>query len=288
MIRSMTGFARSTASFDAFELVCELRAVNHRYLDTQFRLPEDLRALETALKSRISQRINRGKVDCTVFLKRQPGAIRATAIDASTLDALREASDKVAATLPGLAAPSTLDVLRWPGVLNETEVDTDALREAVTALLDEALNALDEMRHREGERLATLLHERLHAIDAIATSVRARRPDVVAAATARVRDRIESLATDAEPSRLATEVALLAQKLDVDEELDRLASHVAEITATLARNEPVGRRLDFLMQELNREANTLASKSADSETTKQAVELKVLIEQMREQIQNIE
>ena len=288
MIRSMTGFARAAASHDTFELVCELRTVNHRYLDVQFRLADELRALETPLKTRIGRKVRRGKVDCTVLMRRQSGGAKATAIDTDAVAALKHACDEVSSAFPHLTAPSPLDILRWPGVVAESALDSDSLGATVTALVDEALEALDGMRASEGERLGELVRERVGAIATIAKDVRARRPDIVAAATERMRERIGALASDADPARLATEIALLAQKLDVDEELDRLESHIKEINATLARAEPIGRRLDFLMQELNREANTLASKSADGVTTNHAVELKVLIEQMREQIQNIE
>ncbi|MEM1262425.1 MAG: YicC/YloC family endoribonuclease [Pseudomonadota bacterium] len=284
----MTGFARANASHDTLELVCELRTVNHRYLDVQFRLPEDLRGLETALKTRIGERLSRGKVDCTVLMRRQPGATAASALDHDALATLAETCDDVRHAIPGLSAPTTLDVLRWPGIVAETKVDPDSLGAAVMGLVDNAIDELDAMRGREGERLATMIRERLSAIEAIGTEVRERRPGIVAAATAKIEERIAKLSSDADPARLATEVAILAQKLDVDEELDRLGSHVTEIGAVLKRQEPIGRRLDFLMQELNREANTLASKSADGVTTNLAVELKVLIEQMREQIQNIE
>jgi uncharacterized protein (TIGR00255 family) len=190
--------------------------------------------------------------------------------------------------LPESSPPNQIDILRWPGVIAESDVDTEPLQAEASVLLDQALQAMTEMRASEGTRIAAMLESRCTEIAGLAAMVRKRLPDVLAGVHARQRERIERLDVEADPARLEIELALIAQKLDVDEELDRLDSHIAEIGQTLESDEPVGRRLDFLMQELNREANTLGSKSADSETTKAAVELKVLIEQMREQIQNIE
>ena len=195
---------------------------------------------------------------------------------------------EVAAKLPAAAAVNPIDVLRWPGVLAETPIDAEPLLAAAAALLDETLAALAAMRASEGERISAMLESRCDDIATIAAKVRARMPEILLAVRDKQRERIARLDVEADPERLEVELALVAQKLDVDEEVDRLDSHLAEIRDALASAEPVGRRLDFLMQELNREANTLGSKSADAETTKAAVELKVLIEQMREQIQNIE
>jgi uncharacterized protein (TIGR00255 family) len=190
--------------------------------------------------------------------------------------------------LPGMRKVDPVDVLRWPGVIEEPEVDADPLFAAAVELLGEALGSLTDMRNSEGERIAAMLESRCADILAIAASVQKRMPEVLQAVREKQRERIDKLNIEADPARLETELALIAQKLDVDEELDRLQSHVSEIRSVLQKQEPVGRKLDFLMQELNREANTLGSKSADTDTTSAAVELKVLIEQMREQIQNVE
>ena len=201
---------------------------------------------------------------------------------------LRAKLDELSEMLHESRAVDPIDVLRWPGVVSETEIDTGPLYEEASRLLDDTLAALGKMRASEGERIAEMIELRCADIMTISTSVRARMPDVLAAVRTRQQERIAKLDIEADPARLETELALIAQKLDVDEELDRLDSHISEIREVMASDEAVGRRLDFLMQELNREANTLGSKSADTETTKAAVELKVLIEQMREQIQNVE
>ncbi|MEM7277816.1 MAG: YicC/YloC family endoribonuclease [Pseudomonadota bacterium] len=288
MVRSMTGFARATQSTEAGELSCELRAVNHRYLDTQVRLPEELRAAEPEFKTQLAANISRGKLECSIYLKRSGASSGRQQLNQDAIASLKQSLTELAGSMDGLKPVSPLEVLRWPGVLEDIPVESEALRAHADAILAEATEAFNRMREREGERLAQMLRERLEAIAVIAKDVRARRPEVIAAMRTKLQDRISSLAVDADPARLATEVALLSQKLDVDEELDRLDSHLIEINDVLGRDEPIGRRLDFLMQELNREANTLASKAADAATTNGSVDLKVLIEQMREQIQNIE
>ncbi len=287
MIRSMTGYARVSQSSDIGELCWELRSVNHRYLDLSFRLPDEVRPAEADLRRSAARQLKRGKVDCGFFVRRE-GPGRDGTLNKSALATLKDQLHAVRAVVPGIGQPDALDVLRWPGVLEEPQADADTLIEQALCLFDEALESMNRMREREGERLAALIRERVDAIGTLADDVRRRRPDVVAAISERLRERIDRLDADVDPGRLEAEIVLIAQKLDVDEEVDRLHSHLTEIAAVLGRNEPVGRRLDFLMQELNREANTLASKSADAETTRAAVDMKVLIEQMREQIQNIE
>jgi uncharacterized protein (TIGR00255 family) len=284
----MTGFARQSAESSAGTLTWELRAVNHRYLDVQFRLPEELRPREQAFKQQISAVLKRGKVECTLHLRRaldQRGEMQLNE-DLSRLIGTRVT--EIRKSLPDSLPPNAIDILRWPGVIAETEIDSEPLQEDAAALLDQAVQAMATMRASEGERIAAMLRSRCNDVSALAAAVRKRMPDVLAAAHARQRERIERIDVEADPARLEVELALIAQKLDVDEELDRLESHIIEIDQVLRGGEPVGRRLDFLMQELNREANTLGSKSADAETTKAAVDLKVLIEQMREQIQNVE
>jgi uncharacterized protein (TIGR00255 family) len=284
----MTGFARVESESALGTISWELRSVNHRYLDVQFRLPEAVRGSEPALRARAARRLGRGKVDCTLAVRAADEQQAALLIDEARLVMLRDALAAAADVCPDAAPASTMDLLRWPGIIAERQVDTDALAQIAVRLFDEALSELEAMRAREGERLAALLLARCDDIDALTAAVRTRRPEVLAAIRTRMRDRLAALDVDADPARLETELAIIAQKLDVDEELDRLDAHITEIRSVLDSAEPVGRRLDFLMQELNREANTLGSKSADAETTRAAVDMKVAIEQMREQIQNVE
>ncbi|HET6629606.1 MAG TPA: YicC/YloC family endoribonuclease [Woeseiaceae bacterium] len=291
MLHSMTGFARHTAELPAGVLSCELRSVNHRWLDVQLRLPEELRAAESEFRKRIGAALKRGKVDCALHLRRAPAARAPLALDQSVLDQLHAAFTALAATFPNLRAPDPVELLRWPGIIEDPEdepAESGLPVEDAMQVLDTALEAMQAMRASEGERIAEMLELRCRDVLTIAEGVRARMPEVLEAARAKQKERLDRLEVEADPARLATELALMAQKQDVDEELDRLTSHVSEIRQVLASEEPVGRRLDFLMQELNREANTLGSKAGDTETTRAAVELKVLIEQMREQIQNVE
>jgi uncharacterized protein (TIGR00255 family) len=284
----MTGFARHTAESEIGVLTCELRAVNHRYFEVQFRLPEELRPRETDLRQLVGSVVRRGKIDCTLHYRRAPGKQAELALNQTLIEQLSRRAQELAATFPNLGGLNAIDVLRWPGVIEEAEIDTEPLFDEATATIRAALAALSAMRRSEGERIAEMIDSRCRDVLVIAATVRARMPEVLAAARAKQKERLDKLSVDADPARLETEIALVAQKLDVDEELDRLESHISEIRLALASRDAVGRRLDFLMQELNREANTLGSKSADTATTQAAVELKVLIEQMREQIQNVE
>jgi uncharacterized protein (TIGR00255 family) len=284
----MTGFARYTAESETGVLTCELRAVNHRYFDVQFRLPEELRPKETELKQLVGSVVRRGKIDCSLNYRRAPGKQAELSLNQAVVEQLGRRARELTAAFPDLGSLNAIDVLRWPGVIEEPEVDTEPLFDEATAAIRAALDALSAMRRSEGERIAEMIDSRCREVLTIAAATRARMPEVLAAARARQKERLEKLAVDADPARLEVEIALVAQKLDVDEELDRLESHISEIRLALVSEDAVGRRLDFLMQELNREANTLGSKSADTATTRAAVELKVLIEQMREQIQNVE
>ncbi len=288
MLHSMTGFARETLESEIGTLTWELKAVNHRYLDIQFRLPEELRAEEQAYRQQASDVLRRGKVECGLFFRRAEAGQSELELNRELVAVLTEKIEELRVFSHDYGAVNPVDVLRWPGVVQQPEVDVAPLYAEAGGLFAKALEALDGMRLSEGERIHEMLASRCSEIESIATAVRKRLPEVMEAVRNRQRERIDKLDVDADPARLEVELALIAQKLDVDEELDRLESHVTEIRDVLDRDEPVGRRLDFLMQELNREANTLASKSADTETTKAAVELKVLIEQMREQIQNVE
>lgn len=289
MLNSMTGFARQVVESPLGTLTCEIRAVNHRYLDVQFRLPDELRAKEIEFKKQVGGTVRRGKVDCSVHFRRSEegqGSLNHDLVGqlGARLDEIREL---LPATLPANPV-SLVDLLRWPGVVDQPSVEAEPLVAAASTLLAETLTALAEMRASEGGRISEMLASRCDEIIAIAESVKKRLPQVLEATRNKLKERIDKLDVAADPARLETELALIAQKLDVDEELDRLQSHISEIGDVLKSKEAVGRRLDFLMQELNREANTLGSKSADAETTRAAVDLKVLIEQMREQIQNIE
>jgi uncharacterized protein (TIGR00255 family) len=288
MLNSMTGFARQAAESPLGTLTWELRTVNHRYLDVQFRLPEELRPSETDLRQQVSASLKRGKIECSLHFRRAISDSAELKINHELVQQLRTKLDELSEMLHESRAIDPVDVLRWPGVVSETEIDTGPLHEEASKLLGQTLDALARMRASEGERIARMIESRCADIMKISSAVRKRMPEVLAVVRTRQQERIDKLDIEADPARLETELALIAQKLDVDEELDRLDSHISEIREVMASDEPVGRRLDFLMQELNREANTLGSKSADTETTKAAVELKVLIEQMREQIQNVE
>jgi uncharacterized protein (TIGR00255 family) len=288
MLHSMTGFARAGAEMASGTLTWELRTVNHRYLDVQFKLPDELRAHEQALKKIVAGRVRRGKVECALNIGRDGTRSADIELDEDLVRVLAERLGQIAEVLDDAEDVDPMDVLRWPGVIRHREIGVEPLLADATQSLTDAVEALANMRASEGKRIAAMIEERLEDIGTIAASVRRRMPDVLEAARQKQRERLAKLDVEADPGRLEVELALLAQKLDVDEELDRLESHVTEVRDALSKSEPVGRRLDFLMQELNREANTLGSKSGDAETTRAAVDLKVLIEQMREQIQNVE
>jgi uncharacterized protein (TIGR00255 family) len=284
----MTGFARESVETGIGTLTWEIRAVNHRYLDVQFKLPEDLRPKEQFFRQQASDTLARGKVECALYFRRAVHQDTELQLDTDLVELIGRRISELTAKLPNVAAANPIEILRWPGVVVQTELDTEPLFAEASGLLQTAFLALNTMRNSEGERIAEMLDSRCSDIESVAASVRRRMPEVLLAMRSKLEERIEKLRVEADPARLEQEIALLAQKIDVDEELDRIESHLVEIRDAIASDKPVGRRLDFLMQELNREANTLGSKSADSETTKAAVDLKVLIEQMREQIQNVE
>ncbi len=288
MLHSMTGFARESVETDIGTLAWEIRAVNHRYLDVQFKLPEDLRPNEPTFRQQASKVLGRGKIDCALYFRRAFDQQSEMQIDSDLVALLGARLAELSTKLPNAAAVNPVEILRWPGVVQQSEIDAEPLFNAATQLLSTTLDSIAAMRASEGQRIGEMLESRCADIDAIIGAVRKRMPDVLEASRAKQKERLEKLDVEADAARLEVELALIAQKLDVDEELDRLESHLVEIHNALQDKKPVGRRLDFLMQELNREANTLGAKSADAETTKAAVDLKVLIEQMREQIQNIE
>ncbi|MET0255353.1 MAG: YicC/YloC family endoribonuclease [Luteibacter sp.] len=287
MIRSMTAYASAESAGPSGTLTCELRTVNHRYLEISPRLPEDMRSFESALRERIGARLSRGKVDVTVRLRAEAGAAEGPRINTAVLARLSELALDLEQRFPRMSIEFT-ELLRFPGVMQQPETDADALQVALVEVLDHALVALNDTRAREGQKLGEMLKERLDGIEKIVADVRGWLPGIQAALRARLEGRLAEIRQPVEPGRLEQELVLQITRVDVDEELDRLATHIAEARRVLALKEPVGRRLDFLMQEFNREANTLGSKSVDSRTTNAAVELKVLIEQMREQVQNIE
>ncbi len=288
MARSMTAFARVDRCDDNGELAWELRSVNHRYLEIFVRLPEELRVLEPRVRERVNQRLGRGKVECVLRYRPAPGAIGELQLNESYLGQLVVLLQQVQQQLPQARQPDLLGVLSWPEVVLTTSADLTPVQEAAMALLEQALDELVATREREGARLAELIRQRCDQLAEQVEKARRRMPQVLENIRQRLRDRLEEVARELDQERLEQEMVLLAQRLDVDEEMDRLATHIREVKRVLELDEPVGRRLDFLMQELHREANTLGSKSADAETTAISVEMKVLIEQMREQVQNIE
>ena len=288
MIASMTGFARREISGAWGALVCELRSVNHRFLESGFRLPDELRASEGELRQRLARDLKRGKVDCSITFRRPQGAETALEVDPAALERLLMSVRDISRTMPGNHTVSVLDVLRWPGVLRDEKSDTEELLAAAHALFGGTIEDLVAARAREGERLRELLEQRCGGLETLVANVRARLPEVHTRVRARLNERLAELKANVDQERLEQELAILLQRLDVDEELDRLSGHIVEIRRVINGSEPAGRRLDFLMQELNREANTLSSKSQDLETTRTAVDMKVIIEQMREQVQNVE
>ena len=288
MARSMTGFARREARGDFGVLVWEARSVNHRYLDMSLRLPEELRALESECRERIAAQVKRGKLDGQLRFEPAAGGRASLQVDEDRARAVGNALSQVAGIVGASGAVNPAEVLRWPGVVQEPPLDVDSVGRAALKLLDETLADLLAARGREGERTAAMLRERAVEIARIVGELRKKQGAMLDALREKLRARVEELKTTVDPQRLEQELVMLAQRLDVAEELDRLGSHLKEFENTLKSGEAVGRRLDFLMQEFNREANTLGSKSQDAAITQQVVDLKVLIEQMREQVQNIE
>ena len=285
-IRSMTAFASAERPTEAGRLSCELRAVNHRFLEIGFRLPEELRALEPQLRERIAARIARGKVDVVMRLSGGQGG-DGLQLNTAYVERLSAIAQDLDAALPSLRV-DLATLLQMPGVLQARDIDADAFQKEALAVMEAALDDFVAAREREGGKLAEAIGERVEGIAKIADEVRTLVPLIRTGQRAKLEARMQEVAGQLDAGRLEQELVLWLQKLDVDEELDRLASHVAEARRVLKQREPVGRRLDFLLQEFNREANTLGSKSVDARTSNAAVELKVLIDQIREQVQNIE
>lgn len=285
----MTGFSRREAATAQGTLVWELRALNHRYLDVALRLPEEFRAIEARAREMIAARVRRGKLEGTLRYQAGPAAAGAIELDEPLVQSLLVLQQRVAGMMPQAAAPiSSMDILRWPGVLLRVDADPGALHDTAVTLLGDALRDLDETRTREGAEIDILLRQRTAEIRRQVTAVRAQVPAIMDGQRSRLVARLSELEVRFDAARLEQEMLYLLQKADVEEELDRTLVHLDEVERVLGGEGAVGRRLDFLMQELNREANTLGSKSVDAATTLASVEIKVAIEQMREQVQNIE
>ncbi len=288
MILSMTGFAAVTAEHALGTLAVELRALNHRYLDVQLRVPDELRALEGLLREKLSANVTRGKLECRVGLTRASAGDAAAALNTKLLRDLATLGRVVRETLPQCAELSVADVLRWPGMLDSASVSSELLQADLLKLLDRALSEFNATRAREGAKLQAVLLARVQSMEALVREAAPRVPQLVAAYGQKLATRLREANLGQDDERLRQEVVLFASKIDVDEEMARLNAHLSELRRIVETGGAVGKRLDFLMQELNREANTLGSKSAELAMTQASVELKVLIEQMREQVQNIE
>ncbi len=288
MTASMTAFSRQQEEQEWGSLTWEIRSVNHRYLETSVRLPESLRALENGVREAVRKRLTRGKVECA--LRFQSGAKISSDLHLNTtlIKQLVQANVEIEQITGTSSNLSNMEVLRWPGVIEEQDFDKTSIEKQALSLFGAALDDLVATRQREGAELQGFIKKRIDSVREIVVNVRSKMPEILTKQKQNILDRLAELQAELEPTRLEQEVSLLAQKADVEEELDRLDSHLNEVERVLSANGQKGRRLDFLMQELNREANTLSSKSIVVETTLSAVELKVLIEQMREQIQNVE
>jgi uncharacterized protein (TIGR00255 family) len=289
MIRSMTGFASVERQYEFGRLTWELRSVNHRYLEIGLRIPEEFRILEPDIRRTLGEHLSRGKVDAALRFAAAPGATRSSlALNHDLLQTLLDLHAEVGRASENVEVADPMALLRWPGVIEERAPDPQPLHAAAMELLGDAAASLQSARGREGEEMDAAIRERLDTIESWVSRVREWLPDIRDGLKQKMLARVADLQQPLDPGRLEQEIAFLAQKIDVDEELDRIDAHVKETRLVLERDDPVGRRLDFLMQEFNRESNTLSSKSVDNRTTQAAVELKVAIEQMREQVQNIE
>ena len=287
MILSMTGYATASAELDSGSLTLELRAVNHRYLDIQLRMPDELRGFENMLRESISAQLQRGKVECRINYAPRSAQGGAT-LNTTLLRQLAAWNDEVRSTLPDARGLSVAEVLRWNGMLETPSASADELRAALLDLMQVVLLEFSASRAREGEKLKDFLMQRVDKIEALRTGVMPHVPAAIAAYEQKLITRLQDAMQNADDERVRQEITLFASKIDVDEELSRLASHLTEMRRILGHGGTVGKRLDFLMQEMNREANTLGSKSVDAEVSRCAMEMKILIEQMREQIQNLE
>ena len=288
MLKSMTAFSRKESVSERGTLVWEMRSVNHRYLDVSIRMTDELRLIEPQVREKISARVSRGKVEVSLRYKPSQQVSSEIAVNESLASQVAHAARSLQELIGDAQPAPVMEVLKWPGVVSQAEADFGPLQQLAMQLFDTTLDDYIETRQREGDKTAQMLTERCDAIDDIIEKVKVLRPQAVERQRTKLMSRIEDLDIEHDTGRLEQELVYISQRLDVSEELDRLTAHLSELRDILKRNEPVGRRLDFLVQEFNREANTLSSKSADADTTALSVDLKVFIEQMREQVQNIE
>ncbi len=288
MTVSMTAYGRAEYRDALGQASCEIRSVNHRYLEMSVRLPEELRALEQMLRDRISAKLKRGKVDCNIRFELNAVSSDSIPVNQELLDKLIDTTEATAKKLADSAPVNPLELLRWPGVLDREVADQETITKVVYQIVDEALEAVVATRAREGEKIRSMILERCDKSNAIVNSVREKMPGIIESLRVKYQQRAKELVTEIDHDRLEQELVMLSQKMDVAEEMERLHAHISEVARVMDQSGPIGRRLDFLMQEMNREANTLGSKSAHLDTSNASVDLKVLIEQMREQIQNIE
>jgi len=284
----MTAFAGSETEIGNLTLQCEMRTVNHRYCDITLKLPDRLRFAEADIRSAIAASIKRGKVECLISYKKQAKEGQSFSVNMNAVNSLLAATHEIEQVMQASLSFSALDVLAFPGIQQEPETDRELLHQGIVSLVNQTLEQLLLVREREGAQLGQLIEDRCRKMQAFVIQAGKRMPEVLSLIRSKLKERISELVAEPDFDRLEQELVFLAQKLDITEELDRLDTHISEVSRVLKQQDPIGRRLDFLMQELNREANTLGSKSADKEMTQIAIELKVLIEQMREQVQNIE
>lgn len=284
----MTAFATTTVEEKNLRLSWELRTVNQRFLDISVRLPTNLRSLETKVRQQTSQYIKRGKVECTLTIQESPQTQQSIHLNIELINQIIAATKQITSLQPSVNPANVLDILSWPGVQQNQKFSSETLEKSILNALITTLKQLIAMRQREGEQLSTLINDKCNSIKQQTELARKRIPDILQETRKRIIEKIHTLELEPETGRLEQELVYLAQKMDITEELERLDTHIIEVQNSLQQTEPVGRRLDFLMQELNREANTIGSKSADISISRASVEIKVLIEQMREQVQNIE
>ena len=288
MIHSMTAYGRVENSEGQNSISCEIRSVNHRYSEISIRLPEELRPLEQKIRDHISGKIKRGKIECNIRIEKHNAYDEALSINQDLLKNIIEASKRINSDLSTSAPLDSLDLLRWPGVLEKSTLDVKEIDKLLFPLVNEAIDIVIDTRQREGEKIKKMLTDRCTKIKEIISNVKKQIPDILKNYRKKLTQRVQEISDELDNDRLEQELLFLSQKADIEEEIDRLGAHVDEVVRVIDRKEPIGRRLDFLMQEMNRESNTLGSKSNHIYTSNASVELKVVIEQMREQIQNIE
>ena len=288
MIHSMTAYGRVENSEGQNSISCEIRSVNHRYSEISIRLPEELRPLEQKIRDHISGKIKRGKIECNIRIEKHNAYDESLSINQDLLKNIIEAAKRINSDLSTSAPLDSLDLLRWPGVLEKSTLDVEEIGKLLFPLVKEAIDIVIDTRQREGEKIKKMLTDRCTKIKEIISNVKKQIPDILKNYRKKLTQRVQEISDELDNDRLEQELLFLSQKADIEEEIDRLGAHVDEVVRVIDRKEPIGRRLDFLMQEMNRESNTLGSKSNHIYTSNASVELKVVIEQMREQIQNIE